>query len=478
MPSNRFNSNNPGIEASVSHLKKVIENGTANFAPDPCAMWMSSIDTRTGRYPENDRRPPGVANRVYRNIGAPRGCTLYWDQPAIAAAHALAALTGDASLASAADACVMAFLQRCISKSGLFFWGNHYYWDAFEGCAKVFYSDEEPQPVDYEHDEAMMHELRPVPPAWEAFWRISPQATERCIRAMGKYYIFDHDTGGFNRHANRSSGHAFLESGGILAESLCWLAKKTGDTALAETALRVAQYSWNHRSEQTGLVINSPGQKRWDGHTCTTEVGAWAMSLLRCFAYTGIAGFADIARNATAAYLRYGYDERAGLYYGRLNAEDGTPNLSPKETVYQPGNYADLWEPLFPTHNYPMSLAEACVQLFEMTGEQQFAQGIARWQSVIEKSLPANEGRGAYAEHYGRCIHFLTRAAAASNDQSAADLARRVAGEAIETLFENRMFRGHPGEHRCDAVDGAGYLMLALIELKHGQEPDGMGFGF
>ena len=48
----------------------------------------------------------------------------------------------------------------------------------------------------------------------------------------------------------------------------------------------------------------------------------------------------------------------------------------------------------------------------------------------------------------------------------------------MEVLFDDGMFRGHPGEHRYDAVDGVGYLLLALIALETGQEPDLMGSGW
>jgi len=32
-----------------SHLNKLLANGTVSFGPDPCAMWMASLDTKTGR---------------------------------------------------------------------------------------------------------------------------------------------------------------------------------------------------------------------------------------------------------------------------------------------------------------------------------------------------------------------------------------------------------------------------------------------
>ena len=60
----------------------------------------------------------------------------------------------------------------------------------------------------------------------------------------------------------------------------------------------------------------------------------------------------------------------------------------------------------------------------------------------------------------------------------AADLATALASEAIAVLWDGRMFRSHPGEHRYDAVDGMGYLLLALLCLSTGREPNMMGSGW
>ena len=54
-----------------------------------------------------------------------------------------------------------------------------------------------------------------------------------------------------------------------------------------------------------------------------------------------------------------------------------------------------------------------------------------------------------------------------------------MAQDAISHLWveECGMFRSHPGEDRCDAVDGIGILFLALLCLQTGRAPDMMGFG-
>lgn len=72
-----------------SHFAKQISQGTDVYGPRHTPMWMAVIDTRTGRYPDYDHTPA----RVYRLIGAPKGVSLYWDQPLVVAAHALSDLT-------------------------------------------------------------------------------------------------------------------------------------------------------------------------------------------------------------------------------------------------------------------------------------------------------------------------------------------------------------------------------------------------
>jgi hypothetical protein len=175
--------------------------------------------------------------------------------------------------------------------------------------------------------------------------------------------------------------------------------------------------------------------------------------------------FAAMAAGAVEAFLRFGFDPAAGKYFGRVRIADGAPDRSPKSTVYQPGEYTDLWEPLFPAHDYPMCLAETCLELHRRTGGEVFAQAVERFMTMIRLSLPARGGRGGYAEHYGRCLQFALGAARASGLPEHRRLADDLARQAIDTLWAGQMFRGHPGENRYDAVDGVGYLLLALLEL-------------
>ena len=115
------------LERITSHLDRILDTGTASFGPSPSSMWMASLDTRTGRYPEDDTRPARFPRRHYRAIDAPKGCSLYWDQPSLLAAYALSDLTEIAKYAQAADRYLADFMERSLAHNGVFLWGNHYY---------------------------------------------------------------------------------------------------------------------------------------------------------------------------------------------------------------------------------------------------------------------------------------------------------------------------------------------------------------
>jgi hypothetical protein len=55
--------------------------------------------------------------------------------------------------------------------------------------------------------------------------------------------------------------------------------------------------------------------------------------------------------------------------------------------------------------------------------------------------------------------------------------AHAVADEALQAFFEEGMFQGYPGSHVYEAVDGVGFLLLALLFLEHGQEGFLPGWG-
>lgn len=65
------------------------------------------------------------------------------------------------------------------------------------------------------------------------------------------------------------------------------------------------------------------------------------------------------------------------------------------------------------------------------------------------------------------------------NNEQAADtaLARELADASVVQCLRLGLFRGHASEDRYDAVDGVGYLLLALIYPQVGKKPDHLSFG-
>jgi hypothetical protein len=128
-----------------------------------------------------------------------------------------------------------------------------------------------------------------------------------------------------------------------------------------------------------------------------------------------------------------------------------------------------------------MAMATTCVELYRRTKDPVFAEAIPRWASAVEaQPLPhtAANGRGAYAELFGRAIQFLAGAARATGQARYRGKAESLAVEACRLLYAKGMFRGHAGEDRYDAVDGVGFLLLALIGLETNRPLDYRGFGF
>src|SRR5512137_98681 len=97
------------LEPVQAHLEKLIEHGTDVYGSVPTRMWMASLDTRTGRYP--DAPFAAVGQRVYREIASPKGSSIYWDQPELVAAYAMSGLTGKPLFKRAVDDYVKSFLE-------------------------------------------------------------------------------------------------------------------------------------------------------------------------------------------------------------------------------------------------------------------------------------------------------------------------------------------------------------------------------
>jgi len=284
-------------------------------------------------------------------------------------------------------------------------------------------------------------------------------------------------TGEFNRHANQKSEYAFLESGSILVNSLAFLYAKTNDPDLLKQADLLVDYSFSNKNQETGLVINSPARDRWDQHTSTTEIGLWGLNILKATKNIPddmMNKWVKVVEEAISPWLKYGFDTEKGMFYGALNITNAQPIPRTDDYPYKPDTYADIWNPLFPTHNYPMQFAECCLELYKITNNQIYRESSDRWYKHVLNQLGSRNNHTLYAENYARVIYFLFHYGRAFNNQEAIDWAEILANEAVSNLFirENQMFRSHTKEMRYDAVDGVGLLYFPLSWLQTGKSSE------
>lgn len=253
-------------------------------------------------------------------------------------------------------------------------------------------------------------------------------------------------------------------------ESICWGGARQQDRKLLNLAEKISDFSFGARDVRTGLLPVSPRRDRWDKYTSTSEVGQWAGCMLNAAKYSGRDSFRIKAREALSAWLTYAWSETDGQYFGRLDCKTGQPIRSDKTTVYQPPEFSDLWEPLFPCHDYSFVTAQTCVDFYSIDQSSLFAQAIERWLTHFERQWPPRKGSGGYAEHYGRALHFLVSAAGQGFESRANLLLERTLEDIKKHLVAGDRLRSHPGEDRCDSVDGVGFLLWGLREAATGKK--------
>jgi hypothetical protein len=331
----------------------------------------------------------------------PATSNLYLDQPTIVAAHELARRTGCKCYSDAASNYVVAYLNASRI-------GQHSDFELADTRSYLVVGDEMI---------TLAARKPPHPihtPAWESCWNITPdatsgitksdarEATARVIRNLAMELIGSQQTAVARTDVTRRA---------VGLESVTWLTANNSDPTgeLKSLAIKIVN--------MTSIVDASPG-----------EIGVWAEALMRASCYTGESAFQQKAEQELNQWLLQHSDDRLQL---------------------------------------PLPLAEACLSLFELKGQARHRQAAIGCARAIETSLPATMGQGANAEDYGRTIHFLIRAAEVLQEPHWRDLALDIANDAMDHLYEPKegMFRSRIGSDRCDAIDGPGFLLLALLYL-------------
>jgi hypothetical protein len=463
-------------------VETLVQFGTDRYGPVHTDMFMSMIDVQKLESPEI---PLLLDGQVYdeerpqrRNPG---GANLWYDQATLRVMYRLSTLTGSTKYSEAADRYIRAAFQHAVKTNGLLVWGSHIFYDAYRDKAGG------------DGDGNGPHEILVYHPEWGDLFRINPAATRREIDGIWEWHIVDKQTGQHNRHDDKSVGCDFAFSGGTFALACAFMFSQTHEAKYLERAKLIAGWHWRHRDPNTGLVPDAPSTgDRYDAHHCfTTITGPHASQLLRCYELTGDVWFRDVAVGYLKAYDRAGYDPAEHTYYAMIQL-DGTPVKEQARgkgyDAWAPTGPVDVWKTSIYSYEFPLVTAQSYIYGYELTagpdgkGDAKLLAASRRWAEVIEKNLPPKTGRrwkkeleealpelkntgGSYAEDYGRTISFFVHLYHATKEEHHLDVAKEVARVAIDKLYVNGLFKGHPAKPYYEATNGVGILLHALMEL-------------
>ena len=223
----------------------------------------------------------------------------------------------------------------------------------------------------------------------------------------------------------------------------------------------------------------------------TSTTGLYCRNLLKAFELSGETSFRDQALAFLKAYATYGYDDATGKFWGALRM-DGSPipgsrvytdNIDSNEgyAAAQPRGHLDLWGPYVAGYQYPIYTAQAYAYAARLTNDPEMLTAAKRFAAWIKSTPPGtvetadtwykaySEGpgrQGTYAGTYGRTVSFLLDLYAITGVTEHLEHAKGLADSAIEKLFHNGLFRGHPAKPYYEAIDGVGDLLYSLLELE------------
>jgi hypothetical protein len=459
-----------------SHADHMLKSCTDRYGSVQNPLFMSIMDVESGESPREPLPLDGnirCEERQHRRN--PGGSDLWEDQPLLRTLYALSELSGDIRYAEACDAYIETFFERSRKENGMLAWGSHIYYDAYTDAPGG------------DGDGKGPHEILVLLPEWERIWRATPDLVQQEVEGIWEWHVVDKETGLHNRHDDKSVGCDFAFSGGSFIQAFAFMYSKTQEPKYLAWAKIVAGRHWNARNLETNLAPDAPSTgDRYDAHHCfTTVTGPHTAALLRAYELTGDAWFKDVALAYIKAYLKYGWDADARQWRAML-ALDGTPVMEQASDEYydqwKPVGYIDIWRTVMFSYEFPVIAAQTAIYAYEVTGDSAALESARNWAENIRANLPPQIGRrwkkqlieclpeaetagGTYAENYGRAISFFLHLHYATDDPADLETATSLADEAIEKLYVNGWFKGHPAKPYYETTDGVGLLLYALLEL-------------
>jgi len=479
----------PYLSCVEECLDVLMKHGTDTYGYVHTPMLVTILDVETRTCPEVPERLDEYFRVTRRGRRSPGGSNLLTDQPTLKTMYALSDIAGNRDYSDFAGRYAGYVMENLVDEQGFFWWGWHRHYDVFKDERE----GHNPNRAKWGED-VVPHEIHAMNGIlWDRLWAVDEAAVTKEIEAIWRWHVVDKETGEPNRHGDGNRGCDFSMSGGAHIEAFVFMYSRTKDRRWLDRAALVADYFWRQRDPETDCLPERPnaGRGRFDGGSfVTSTTGLYCHSLLRAHEMTKEARFRDHALAYLRAYARLGYDEESGKFWGALEM-DGTPIPGPR--VYtenidsaegyaaaQPRGHLDLWGPYIGGYQYPIYTAQTCAYAYHLTEDPDMLRAAERFAEWIGRTPPGtvetedtwykaySEGpgrRGTHAGKYGRAVSFLLHLYVVTGEQGYLDNARALADEAMEKLYHNGLFRGHPAKPCYEAIDGVGNLLYALLQL-------------
>jgi hypothetical protein len=490
-----LNKNDKYITSAQTCLDNLIKYGRDNYGKIKSPIFVSILDVNLRTCPQNPLALDEKWRVIRRERRNPAGANLFTDQPLINSMFAMSRVTKNKTYADNAKKYMSYYLKNLVDKKGLIWWGGHRHYDVFEDKMTGHLLN--------------WHEIHGgTQIQWQDLWKVNSKAVKKEIEAIWQWQVIDKQTGETNRHDDGLKGCDFPFTAGSMMEAFAFLYTKTNDKVWLDRSKLIANYFWNKRDKKTNLIAERPnaGSERFDGSAFATDItGPYCHTLLRTYILTNDDLFKDQAIAYLTAYKNYGFDKNTAKFYGALKL-DGTPIAGPRLPAsdkpeefgnneqygqYEPRGYLDLWEPYILGSEFPIETAQCYAFAYGLTNDSNmlfpamcFAKLINKtptntseaevsWYSEYSKTFGKS---GTYADKYGRTISFYIDMYALTRRGEYLASAKKFADEAIEKLYVNGMFKGHPAKPYYESIDGVGTLIYALIELDQTIEGNLSGF--
>ncbi len=480
--SESIKTNRSYLEPVKKCVDTLMAHGTDTYGDVQTPVLVSILDVESRVCPADPAKLDEAFRVTRRGRRSPAGSNLLTDQPTLKVMYALSTITGNKDYAAFADRYAGYVMKNLVDEQNFFWWGWHRHYDIF----KDRWEGHNPNKAKWGKS-VIPHEIHAITCIdWDALWAVNPEAVRKEIEAIWQWHVINKQTGEINRHGDGNKGCNFTMSAGAFIEAFVFLYTKTKDPVWLDRAKLLENHYWARRNPETNLFPERPnaGRKRFDGSCFVTSItGLYSHSLLKAYALTGESVFKDHAVAILKAYAEYGFDKETGKFWGALTM-DGKHVPGPRQkggyAQYEPRGHMDLWEPYVTGYQYPIYTAQAYVYAYELSKDAVLMKAAERFADWIKKTPPGSSEsanawyeeyssgpgkKGTYAGKYGRTISFLLHLYVATGEKRYLDDARSMADTAIDKLYVNGLFRGHPAKPYYEAVDGVGYLLYALLEL-------------